>query len=304
MRIIVITLVVITILFILCLHFSEKFNTKQYITAIQWNPHWQCFGGDCCGGVAQNYIRDRLSKNDVDFFSVVALEVDSTDLPEYDIHHILPEPNVAQCGVDMVNIIYNSTKWKPISDTVQGCFINQSSQAPTIPGARPFVIQQFQNIATTTKIWVIGAHWPHPTDWGPDNYYGSPSYIQVALKGTGWVPSDKVLFMGDTNVNISDVSDKDIFNQMIPLSVGNIISAHVDDTKTCCNDTNGWLYNPDRVIANFGTPISTLVVPQTRLIPPECLYPSGSPPLTGWPDNKQADTVEEMHLPVEFTLVY
>jgi len=228
---------------------GETDTATVTITAMQWNPHWECFEESvaCRSGALQALSR-RLS-NDTDFANVVELETANFSLPAdwQNLSH--------SCSRDVTTLFFNSARWRlPEVETAgeTGCMVTED---------RPYVVQMFEHLKENLRVIVVGAHFPHGT-------IGTTmgESIRAVANATG---VDAVVLIADTNINsphhmwcLGDIqhnhckSSTDIFKTIgVPHADKSITTALL---KTCCrNPPFGYAFEFDRVIANFGTSMAT-----------------------------------------------
>jgi len=126
---------------------------------------------------------------------------------------------------------------------------------------RAYVVQSFQHRTENMRLIVVGAHFPHGT---LGNKLGDS--IRSVVNATG---EDQILMIADTNINSPDhiwclgdihhhycKSSKDISKALELPHSDKTVSTEL--LKTCCrNPPFGYAFEFDRVIANFGTAMTT-----------------------------------------------
>jgi hypothetical protein len=121
-------------------------------------------------------------------------------------------------------------------------------EAPEFGNARPdraFVVQGFRSRQRPGfTVTVAGCHFPHP-------HRGSSVPLQNAIAHFG---NRKVLVIADTNLRTVEMSSAAIMCMVAPDSCGDVISTA--SSNTCCL-AGGFMYDFDRVIANFGSGMQT-----------------------------------------------
>lgn len=216
------------------------------ISALQWNPHWECFeqSSDCKANVL-DLLAERLS-NGTDFANVVELETSAMALPSgFDSIS-------SACGRDLTTLFFNASRWKAMASPAsrqKGCMVAED---------RPYVVQAFEHLSDNLRVLVVGAHFPH-RDLGT----ALSDSIRAVGNATG---IDSVLLIADTNVNRPHAwplcpaslcrSNVDLLRALkVPRADGTL---GTDLLKTCCrNPPYGFAFEFDRIIANFGSAMST-----------------------------------------------
>lgn len=208
------------------------------ISLFQWNPHWECFAQNRhnCAARAEAQVKFHLMSTDADFANIVGLE---------DHDYVPPsgwEMFRQQCGQDVSLLIYNTKWWTPSVATgsaQRGCILG---------GHRPFVVQQFDGVLGQSVV-IVGAHFPHNGDKkrGPLR-----DAIANAVKATG---IDSVIMMADTSENRS-VSNQDVALDLA-FPAGPVVGSEL--VNTCCEDI-GYTRPYDRIIANYGTVMDTVLL--------------------------------------------
>jgi len=114
-------------------------------------------------------------------------------------------------------------------------------------GGRSFVVRSFDSRRLGLRLVAVGAHFPHTYEW---DRLASAIAAEMASAGTS-----NVLFMADTNTN------RGHGDVLSTLGV-NGDALGTDRHRTCCNTAGGWgyVFYFDRVVANFGTAMSTNLV--------------------------------------------
>jgi len=217
------------------------------INAMQWNPHWECFEqSDECKSQVNELLSIRLM-NGTDFANVVELEDDDFTMPA-------GWRNISStCGRDSTHLFFDSTRWKLSAakpSGQKGCMVQMD---------RPYVVQAFEHHRNGIEIVVIGAHFPHRT-------LGSAlsESIKSVVSSTG---IRATLLIADTNINQPGAfpscpasfckTSADIM-KAIGVAQENDTVVSTDLLKTCCeNPPWRYAFAFDRVIANFGTGMST-----------------------------------------------
>jgi len=216
------------------------------ITALQWNPHWECFeqSAECKSRVVEA-LPGRLA-NGTDFANVVELEADGVALPEG------WENITSACRRDVTVLFFNAARWRRASIAGAG------ERGCMVPDDRPYVVQLFEHRTEDLKLVVVGAHFPH-------RQLGSAlgEAIQRVVNSTG---VDATLLIADTNINRPSAwplcpaslcaSSADLMKALGVARAAEVLAT--DLLKTCClNPPYGFAFEFDRVIANFGTAMTT-----------------------------------------------
>eukprot|EP00746_Dinoflagellata_sp_MGD_P067458 gnl/MRDRNA2_/MRDRNA2_27847_c0_seq1.p1 gnl/MRDRNA2_/MRDRNA2_27847_c0~~gnl/MRDRNA2_/MRDRNA2_27847_c0_seq1.p1 ORF type:complete len:287 (-),score=37.00 gnl/MRDRNA2_/MRDRNA2_27847_c0_seq1:100-960(-) len=223
-------------------------DSMMTITALQWNPHWQCFEkSDDCKSHALKALSARL-ENGTDFANIVELEAENISLPT-------GWANISSaCGRDLTTLFFDSTRWK-VADGPKsgekGCMVDND---------RSYVVQMFEHRVENLKVVVIGAHFPHQK-------IGTtlPESIQTVVKATG---VDSTLLIADTNINqpgrwphCPSKLCKSNAEVLKAIGVTNAdVPVATELKNTCClNPPYGFSFAFDRIIANFGVNMTTLL---------------------------------------------
>jgi hypothetical protein len=213
----------------------------QALTVLQWNPHWECFASenmDGCGNNVFDALTKMLPEKDIDFANVVEINEESDVYPP-------PEPwliMTARCGQDSTALIYNSQEWVLVSDAITGCVVDDQDRA--------FVVQTFQSSATSEKVIVVGAHFPH-------NDFDNGNLADAVTKAMS--ENDDalgVVFAADTNTEVTK-STADILRGVMPsVSIEDDVASS-ELVVTCCHDHGYDYHTYDRIAATFATGVKT-----------------------------------------------
>jgi hypothetical protein len=247
---------------------TSKYNLESYVdnkdpvvSLMHWNAHWQCFkkGNNCCSDVAKKYVNSNLLSRNVDFANIIEMS-DSTYEPPSGYKIILNHCGGSGPikGGDLLTLIYNTSKWKPISKTNKFC----------IEG-RPTLIQEFQNNYNSFKTYVIVAHFSHTRS----TYVAA---ILKAVKSLGITSTDNIIFMADTN---QKGSNETLIKDMIGGTPKKILGSNL--MGTCCfsgrkKENYSELYSEnlskfslpyDRIITTFGDKIVSEFPKFGKIIP-------------------------------------
>lgn len=218
------------------------------ITALQWNPHWECFRESAeCKSQVMELLSSRL-RSGTDFANVVELETEDFVAPS-------GWKNISSfCGRDVTYLFFDAVRWNVLeleNSGERGCMVENN---------RPYVVQAFKHQSEDLAIIVIGAHFPHAR-------IGTtlPKSIQAVSSTTG---IDSIMLIADTNINRPHPSwwpgtcppaycrtSAEIF-EALGLQANATISTDLV-TSCCANPPYYFLFEFDRVIANFGTGITT-----------------------------------------------
>lgn len=196
------------------------------ISALQWNPHWECFvrTPKTCGQGATRALNGMLRARFLDFANLVMWADDKYRPPAP--YSMLK----AKCGRDVVVLLYDHARWRPSGKHKVLCLQGQD---------RPSIVQVFTKTSVPflgLSVMVIGAHLPHPQ-------HGDLGTLQSTIASWG----GKVMFMGDTN-RIS--SGKTLWCELSPKSCSRVVGSKLHNT--CCKNTNFLYKGFDRILANFG----------------------------------------------------
>jgi hypothetical protein len=211
------------------------------LTVLQWNPHWECFVSenmDTCGNNAFDELSKLLSDNAIDFANVVEINEES------DVYQP-PEPwqiTTARTGQDSTALVYNSASWTPIGDAITGSVVDDQDRA--------FAVQAFQSTATSEKVIVVGAHFPH-------NEFDSSNLADAVAKAMS-ANDDAlgVVFAADTNTEVTKSTASILKDAMPSLSVDDDVASS-ELVVTCCHDHGYDYHTYDRVAATFATSVRT-----------------------------------------------
>merc|ERR1712232_1312667 len=119
----------------------------------------------------------------------------------------------------------------------------------THPMDRSFIVQPFRNTENGEKVIVIGAHFPHGTD-----FYRLSDVIESVMKSTG---VSSVILIADTNQK--SYSSIDIMEKLKIPHAKSSRSTHL--LKSCCLSKPGFKYPFDRIITNTpGTAVRTAML--------------------------------------------
>eukprot|EP00927_Polykrikos_kofoidii_P057949 TRINITY_DN521_c0_g1_i3.p1 TRINITY_DN521_c0_g1~~TRINITY_DN521_c0_g1_i3.p1 ORF type:complete len:307 (-),score=35.10 TRINITY_DN521_c0_g1_i3:82-1002(-) len=226
------------------------------IESLQWNPHWECFEkSTACAEAVTGQLSTRLT-NTTDFANLVEVPPVAIDAAKLDGWTRITN----QCGIDTTSLLFNSRRWRKVDvlgSAETGCMEKND---------RPFTVQVFESLgheATAAaggfKVLVVAAHFPH----GPVGD-ALPAAVRHVTATTGVTAT---LLIADTNMNApspkwwpwkSGTSNADIMKAIGASDgegTGSVKSTDLLDT--CCLNFPGFWFKFDRIIANFGTSMST-----------------------------------------------
>jgi len=204
------------------LAFVMPIVSSSWLTAMQWNPHYQCF--------VEHYTKATCQTDAFHFLTAQLGHVDFANVVELGQEFKTPDSigNLgAKCGLDDVNLFY-SPQWKQAGSLKHGCMKE---------GDRPYLVQNFEHISGGHSLIVVGAHFPHSTDWNR-----LKTAISEVMTESG---TTAVLLLADTNVN-AGWSNARI---MEALGLSGTVTGASTNTSTCCYPgfPNGFAF--DRAIA-------------------------------------------------------
>lgn len=190
-------------------------------------------------------LSERLA-NGTDFANVVELETHDFAAPT-------GWANISYtCGRDMTTLFFDSTRWKMSEGAAlgaKGCMVKDD---------RAYVVQVFEHLTESLKVVVIGAHFPHRT---------LGTTLSASLRGVVNASGvESTLLIADTNINRPGAfpvcprslcsSSVEIFQGLDIVRADQAVSTVLE--KTCClNPPYGFAFEFDRIIANFGTSMTT-----------------------------------------------
>jgi len=219
---------------------------EQRITALQWNPHWECFAkSPSCGQQVQRELHSLLfdERLDLDFANVIELEnLTYSPPPGWGMIGL-------ECGRDMATFLYNSRRWRLVAAegaASKGCMARND---------RPHLVQAFEHLSGNFRLVAVGAHFPHL--W---QYPAGVRTLRSAIRSvTAAVGAEHLLLIADTNLNATNRgglngSSDSLFRSLGVPELGPVMST--DLIRSCCLD-DGFHFTFDRVIANFGSEMST-----------------------------------------------
>ena len=236
-------------------------NNNNNINLFHWNIHFECFSNKCnvtaesCPQAAIGFITKSLADRSIDFAHFIDLENQQQLVLPPGYTMINPYSNSTKCGYDYNCIVYNSNSWTPVSQPYIRCM----EQPPEFSSAnRITIIQQFKNKFTNLLIWVIGAHFGHPStteSWDTVLAGLKNIILKLPIKQT-----DNIILLADTNASYdTDTESNDyIMKGVLPFNVNKINGS--TPYKSCCfNDMNDekttfspFRWKSDRIISNFG----------------------------------------------------
>lgn len=256
---------------------GEPSRTKPLgsLSVLQWNPHWQCFSepryADCSRNVP-GLLESRLSSFAVDFANLVELNISWTPPYPWRAISAICSPDSVEC-YDQISLVYNSEKWFAVAGagSARGCI--QSYPSPN----RPYIVQLFQNLQSSARVVVVGAHFSHCASLG-----SLPSDAIRVMEETG---VRRVILIADTNryaknVNLQSTRMCESTQLWAPACAQPCTSASICNTSreileqlvghrhsrvvrgtqlkpSCCNSWVGFQFPFDRIIANFGSQMTT-----------------------------------------------
>jgi len=169
------------------------------------------------------------------------------------------------CGRDRVALLYNASRWRIASlggAGQVGCMISED---------RPFIVQAFERIDIATKgsfdaldsVVVIGAHFPHPSRFNESLSDDLVLPLRLALQSVIEASAtSEVVLIADTNEFTSTSSD--MITSYLELPGNTTMSTSLE--QTCCFDNGFSTWGAfDRIIANFGTGMETVVLMDSPL---------------------------------------
>jgi len=251
-------------------------NTKMLtnvgmITSLQWNPHFECFlttlppkpGEPTCADGMKRDLTEILTSQGIDFANIVMM-------PEEEVYDA-PKGFVtikSHCEApDDVRLLYNSALWAPV-----GAPKTNLCMAKTKRGSdRANLVQRFKSKSEPDfQVTVLAAHFPHP-----HNFFDGVHVLKAALKGDNLIKKrdgrqivdDNVLVIADANVPKNRPPSWIIMKDLE-------VNAKEDTTittdpalKTCCQDSDYHKMEYDRIFANFGTEMTSVMLDQPSWVP-------------------------------------
>jgi len=233
------------VLVLSCLYTSAA----EEITAIHWNPHWQCFQTTCetCTQGAISALSQFFSMDELDFVHVVEFETVNLTLPQRWSAVAYGE---ASCGRDWDTLFYRNDKWTK----------RQESYGCVYPG-RSYVAGVFEkkNDPNAAIAAVVGAHFPQTLS----NRSAYEETIAALRRVLEQLDEKNVILLADTNTEGPEAAAKTPthagFNRtnlqlMNDLGLWSSQESRPPATplyRGCClND--GFQWQGDRIILNFG----------------------------------------------------
>lgn len=243
------------------------------VNALQWNPHWKTSmnAGDKVTADLTKFLAD----DNVDFANMVeytdrGASTVQGNKPALGKYTMIDNNKDGQdvCSQDKTTLLYDSTKWTPTGEAEMGCLDGDD---------RAYIAQTFTSSSSSEKIVVAGAHWPHRD---------VADQMKQAIDALGCTGC-KVLFVGDTNLNVPYATSQ-ISEKMGLGTVGSGAQGSDEGFLSCCSNDPGYIYNYDRIIANFGSAGETK-------------YPLGNQGMASKPAYV-TDDGWEFHLPVAYKI--
>lgn len=206
-------------------------RAPRAITALQWNPHWECFvrTPHSCGQGATKALNGILKAGFLDFANLV-MWADESYRPPAPFSMLK-----AKCGRDVVMLLYDRTHWRPSGEHKVLCLQGKD---------RASVVQVFTKTTAPLlglSVMVVGAHLPHPE-------MGDLRELNGMIASWG----KNVMFIGDTN---TIEQSKRLWCELNPKSCSQVISTEL--LNSCCKDTHYVYKGFDRILANFGEHMQT-----------------------------------------------
>jgi hypothetical protein len=244
------------------------------LNLLMWNPHWECFAWNLndCKAQASKHADDFLKSLDIDFANFV-------EMPGM----AYPEPwqaiEMAHCGQDLTALVFNSARWK--KSTAPGTRGGGCMETNPVRD-RPFVINLFEQVAAArpgmpSKVIAVGGHFPH----NANGYAVLKASLGRIMQATGVTD---VVVIADTNAFRTSSSEH--IAQELGFASGHVLSTDLENT--CCWPAFHLPMTFDRIIANFGSSMSTKVLIEE--------------PVPKWAEQEQGMKKGAFHKPVLGTL--
>jgi len=231
---------------------------QQDITFLHWNPHWQCFEGNVgCSSNATAALTSLLSDG-VDFANVVELETAKYTPP-------LGWAAVAKfesCGRDWDTLFFNTARWRRLSK-LSGCVAPADS--------RSFAAGVFQSTSDPALVLtVVGAHYPQTLNASSHAYEDAVGNLSASIAN---LYTPRAVLLADTNTEGPAAAAANESHHGVNKTNAQILSdiglwpkgatqpEPPSSTlfKGCCLGDN-FSWQGDRIIANFGTVLSSKVL--------------------------------------------
>ena len=234
--------------------------TPLLVGLAHWNPHWQCFVKQpSCAAVATKALTALLSEAQpaLDFVNVVEYE-SSTYQPPAGWAAIAAEQD---CGQDWDTLFYRADRWT----------LRQESHGCLVPH-RSYAAGTFQSKHNPMLIVaVMGAHFPQTLNASTHAYENATKNANGVLRKL-W-NNGRTIFLGDTNTEGPEAAAANISHHGVNKTNGELMAdmalwGHNDTRgeppgaplfKGCCY-SDGFSWQGDRIIANFGKVVSSQVL--------------------------------------------
>jgi len=204
------------------------------ITALMWNPHYECFADSGCSAEATSLLSKTLQAG-IDFANIVDLETDYQAPAGFS----LIGPYICESH-DQVTLIYNSDKWEMKGKVGEGCLeINDKNQKD-----RAYQVYMFESkVQVGFQVQIFGVHFPHPP-------------LDDSLKTLHLSLDDavgNVMLIADTNTGGG--GSQGIMDGILGQQA-TVVQTTAEE-PTCCNNDGYTAGAYDRVIASFGSSMVT-----------------------------------------------
>lgn len=229
---------------------------------VHWNPHYECFvDNPTCTAAATSALTDLLAAPGTDFANVVMFEVPNTTYSP-------PSGWAAigayqSCGYDWATLFYNTDKWSIVASDV-GCDYD-----PSISG-RSYSAATFSSKEDSAMtLTMMGAHFPQTLNASTHAYEDATAVLKGIFAKLAPSGGNMVL-MADTNTESPqaaavkpDHHGVNKTNQALATDLG-MWHSQADPPAAplyygCCF-SDGFQWQGDRVVANFGSVTSSEVL--------------------------------------------
>jgi hypothetical protein len=239
---------------------NATFATPVLIGLAHWNPHWQCFVQmPSCAAAATSALTTLLNEPQpsLDFVNVVEFE-NATYQPPAGWASIAPDQD---CGHDWDTLFYRTDRWV-LKEASSGCLVP----------SRSYAAGTFQSKSHPALIVaVMGAHFPQTLDASTHAYENATRNATRVFRKLG--NHERALFLGDTNTEGPEAAAANQSHHGVNKTNGELMADMAlwgrNGTrgeppgaplfKGCCY-SDGFSWEGDRIIANFGSVVSSQVL--------------------------------------------
>lgn len=223
---------------------------------LHWNPHWECFvTNPDCTAAATAALDQLLSTPGTDFANIVEFEVSNYSPPA-------PWKAIGayqSCGHDWATLFYNTNLWDVVTTDV-GCVYD----------SRSYAAASFKSKAEPDfSVVIVGAHYPQTLNASTHAYVDANDKLKSVFAKLA-VAGGHAIFLADTNTESPEAAalkpdHHGVNRTQLQLATDLGIWSGTTEPPAaplyygCCY-SDGFDWQGDRVIANFGTVVESHIL--------------------------------------------